>query len=60
MIHIYVFDYNSDRLCHTTIPFPATNDVVETYLKRKFGLHADEIHFMTSYEPLEIEELKEL
>ena len=59
-MHVYIFDYNTNTILHTEMAFMATNDIVERYLKRHFGLNSDEISFITSKEELQIEELKDL
>lgn len=58
MQHCYILNYNATSILHTEIPDDLffTEDI-ENYLINKYNISSDEIDFMTSYEPLTIEEL---
>lgn len=58
MKHCYIFDYNANSILHTEIPDDLffTEDI-ENYLIDKYNISSDEIDFMTSNKPLNIEEL---
>lgn len=54
-MHCYIFDYTNAKIYHTTIPI--TVEDIESYIIETFNMRADSIHFMTSKEELNIEEL---
>ena len=57
MKHCYVFDYSSASIYHTLIPDIILDEDIETYLIEHFSFNPGTIYFMTSYNPLTIEEL---
>lgn len=51
----YILDYVNCKIYHTRVPYDVDN--VQEYISEKLNISINDIHFLTSEEELEIEEL---